>query len=177
MPFDDPRCIELFRKAGELKCPVVLHLDWPWLPNAEGKREYQPLWYGGTVENLARALEACPETNFIGHAPGFWRDISGDAATDPAAYPRGPVTPGGRVIAMLEKYPNLYADLSAGSGRYALERDPEHAKKFLVQFQDKLLFGRDYYEQDLHKFLSTLKLDEAVAGKIYAGNAMRLVKP
>ncbi|MCC7191164.1 MAG: amidohydrolase family protein [Phycisphaeraceae bacterium] len=176
MPFDDPRCIELFRKAGELHCPVVLHLDWPWCPDAQGNRVYQPIWYGGTVENLARALESCPQTNFIGHAPGFWRDISGDADTDPAMYPRGPIKPGGKVIAMLEKYPNLFADLSAGSGRYALERDPDHAKKFLTRFQDKLVFGRDYYEQDLHKFLLTLNLDETVKRKIYSENAQKLVK-
>ena len=48
LPFDDPRCIELYRKAGELKLPVVLHLDVPWLKK-EGKSVYQPLWYGGTV--------------------------------------------------------------------------------------------------------------------------------
>jgi len=29
--FDDPRCLELFRTAGELGMPVVLHLDVPYL--------------------------------------------------------------------------------------------------------------------------------------------------
>src|SRR4051794_24536281 len=103
IPFDDPRCLELFRKAGELGCPVVLHLDVPYLPHAEsGRPVYQRSWYGGTVENLERALKACPETVFVGHAPGFWREISGDADADPSAYPKGPVTPGGRLEPLFE---------------------------------------------------------------------------
>src|SRR3569833_310887 len=35
IPFADPRCIELFRAAGRLNCPVVLHLDLPFLPDPE----------------------------------------------------------------------------------------------------------------------------------------------
>jgi predicted TIM-barrel fold metal-dependent hydrolase len=173
--FDDPRSLELFHAAGRLKCPVVLHLDLPYLINGEGKYVYQTSWYGGTVANLERALQACPETTFIGHAPGFWREISGDADRDPSNYPRGPITPGGKVITLLEKYDNLYADLSAGSGRYALERDPAHAVKFLTRFQDRLLFARDYYEQDLHRFLQTLNLSETIKAKLYCDNARRLV--
>ncbi|HEX7008944.1 MAG TPA: amidohydrolase family protein, partial [Phycisphaeraceae bacterium] len=174
--FDDPRCINLFRKAGELGCPVVLHLDVPYLPDAQmGQPVYQKGWFGGTVANLERALQACPQTNFIGHAPGFWREISGDADADPNLYPKGPVQPGGRLYALLERYPNLYADLSAGSGLGALKRDPEHAKAFLTRFADRLLFGRDYYGGELAAFLKTLNLSDDVQGKIYRGNALRLV--
>jgi predicted TIM-barrel fold metal-dependent hydrolase len=172
--FDDPRCLELFHAAGEMNLPVVLHLDVPYL-QVDGKRTYQPSWYGGTVANLERALQACPETTFIGHAPGFWREISGDADSDPTSYPRGPVTSGGRLYDLFDRYENLYADLSAGSGRFALERDPEHAVKFINRYSDRLLFARDYYEQDLHNFLQTLDLDEAVTNKIYFENALKLV--
>jgi predicted TIM-barrel fold metal-dependent hydrolase len=174
IPFDDPRCLELFHAAGEMNLPVVLHLDVPYL-QVDGKRTYQPSWYGGTVANLERALQACPETTFIGHAPGFWREISGDADSDPTSYPRGPVTSGGRLYDLFDRYENLYADLSAGSGRFALERDPEHAVKFINRYSDRLLFARDYYEQDLHNFLQTLDLDEAVTNKIYFENALKLV--
>lgn len=174
IPFDDPRCLELFRVAGELHLPVVLHLDVPYL-HIDGKQVYQANWYGGTVANLERALQACPDTIFIGHAPGFWREISGDADADPAGYPQGPVTPGGRLYDLFDRYENLYADLSAGSGRYALERDPANALKFLQRYSDRLLFARDYYEQDLHNFLQTLDLDEATTNKIYFENALKLV--
>ncbi|HVF10352.1 MAG TPA: amidohydrolase family protein [Abditibacteriaceae bacterium] len=177
LPFDDPRCLELFHVAGALQLPVVLHLDVPYLRDAEGKLAYQNQWYGGTVANLERALQACPETTFIGHAPGFWREISADADDDPEPYPRGPVQPTGRLYDLFDRYPNLYADLSAGSGRYALERDPAHALQFLQRYSDRLLFGRDYYGQDLHNFLQTLDLPAAVVEKIYHGNAEKLLNP
>jgi predicted TIM-barrel fold metal-dependent hydrolase len=176
MLFDDPRCLELFRKAGELKCPVVLHLDVPFLRDREtGKMTYQPKWYGGTVANLERALQACPETIFIGHAPGFWREISGDADSDPEIYPKGPVTPGGRVQQLLDRYPNLYADLSAGSARFALERAPGYAREFLTRYADRLLFARDIYGGQLAAFLDTLDLSDAVRQKLERENALRIV--
>ena len=175
--FDDPRSLEIFRCAGRLRMPVVLHLDAPYLKNAAGGRDYQPLWFGGTVANLERALQACPDTIFIGHAPGFWREISGDADDSSEPYPLGPVTPGGRLQPLFERYPNLYADLSAGSGRKALERDRDHATAFLTRYSDRLLFGRDYYEQKLHTFLSTLPLSAATVENIYWRNAERLVAP
>jgi predicted TIM-barrel fold metal-dependent hydrolase len=177
IPLDDPRSIILFRAAGELGLPVVLHLDVPFLPDENGQLQYQPSWYGGTVDNLERALVACPETFFIGHAPGFWREISGDATADGAMYPRGPVKVPGRVQHLLEKYDNLYADLSAGSGRFALERDPDYAKKFLTEFSTKLLFSRDYYGTELHDFLGTLSLPAEVIENIYWQNAETLVPP
>ena len=69
MLLDDPRALELFHKAGELKCPVVLHLDVPYLPDENGKQVYQTYWYGGGAAPLERTLQACPDTVFIGHAP------------------------------------------------------------------------------------------------------------
>lgn len=177
MLIDDPRCLELFRKAGELSCPVVLHLDAPYLLDPQsGNPTYQPRWYGGTIDNLERALQACPETNFIGHAPAFWRHISGDADQDPAPYPAGPVMAGGRIYELFDQYPNLYADLSAGSGLRALKRDREHGRAFIERFADRLLFARDYYGGELLNFLRTLDLPGPVQEKVYHGNAQKLVK-
>lgn len=177
MLIDDPRALEIFHTAGRLRLPVVLHLDVPYLRTAEGRSVYQPRWQGGTVENLERALHACPETVFIGHAPGFWREISGDAAADPETYPRTPVRPGGRLERLLADWPNLYADLSAGSGLSALRRDPAHAAGFLTRFADRLLFGRDYYGGELAEFLKTVPLSADVVEKIHHQNAERLVTP
>ncbi|MCX5661478.1 MAG: amidohydrolase family protein [Planctomycetota bacterium] len=173
--FDDPRSLNLFRAAGRLKCPVVLHLDVPYLPDAKGNMVFQSMWYGGTVANLERALQACPETIFIGHAPGFWREISGDADAQGGSYPTGPVTPGGRLYPLFEKYPNLYADLSAGSALRAISRDPAHGKRFLEKFADRLLFGRDYYGNELATFLKTCDLPADVWAKISHQNALKLV--
>ena len=173
--FDDPRCLNLYRKAGELKCPVVLHLDVPYRQNNSGQMEYDDQWYGGTVDNLERALAACPDTNFIGHAPGFWREISSDAANDPEVYPEGPVEPGGQLYRLFAEYSNLYADLSAGSGLGALRRDQKHARQFVEKHADRLLFGRDYYGGDLQSFLTTLDLPADVSSKLFCDNAKKLV--
>jgi hypothetical protein len=176
LPFDDPRCLEVYRKAGQLGCPVVLHLDVPYLPDREtGRPVYQRSWYGGTVANLERALIACPETIFIGHAPGFWREISGDADTDPNAYPKGPIQDGGRLIPLFEKYSHLFADLSAGSALGALKRDPAHARAFLCRFSQRLLFGRDDYGGDLLEFLQTLELPSDVCNRLFFESARGLV--
>ena len=175
MPLDDPRAIELFRKAGELHCPVVLHMDVPFLADERGRQEYQWRWYGGTVLNLERAMQACPETIFLGHGPSFWRAISGDADSDPAIYPTGPLTPDGELLRLFEEYPNLYADLAAGSGLGAMKRDREHARQFITRYADRLLFGRDQYGSDLDQFLPTLDLPEAALAKVYSENALRLV--
>jgi predicted TIM-barrel fold metal-dependent hydrolase len=176
VPFDDPRCLNLYRKAGELGCPVVLHLDAPYLLNKEtNEMTYQPQWYGGTIDNLERALKACPKTIFLGHAPGFWRYISGDAEGEPTSYPTGPVVAGGRVHQLLDAYPNLMCDLSAGSGRNALSRDPEHAKKFINQYAERLTFARDFYGGELHEFLQTLGLSAGQQELIYQKNAQKLV--
>jgi predicted TIM-barrel fold metal-dependent hydrolase len=176
MDFDDPRCIALFQKAGELKCPVVLHLDAPYLRDRQtGKMVEQEMWFGGTIDRIERALQLCPQTIFIGHAPGFWRYISGDADTEPEAYPKGKITPGGKVIDLLERYPNLYADLSAGSGLTALRRDAKHGREFAIRFADRLLFARDYYGGELLQFLRSLDLPAEVAEKIFFRNAQRLV--
>lgn len=172
MLIDDPRCIELFRRAGELGLPVVLHLDVPWV---EGK--FQQAWHGGTIENLARTLLACPKTNFIGHAPGFWREIAveEDNRTDGSKYPTGKISTPGRLGALFDNHPNLFADLSAQSGLNALRRDPVHARKFIERFSDRLLFGRDYYGGELTGFLATLDLTAKQKEMIYAGNAQRLL--
>ncbi len=175
MLFDDPRCLELFRYAGRRGLPVVLHLDVPYLPPRNGRYVGPANWKGGTVANLERALVACPETVFIGHGPGFWRELSGDADDYPEVYLKPPLKPGGRLPGLLEQYPNLYADLSAGSALRALKSDPTVARELLIRFADRILFGRDYYGRDLLDFLRSLDLPPAVWRQIGRENAERLL--
>jgi predicted TIM-barrel fold metal-dependent hydrolase len=85
------------------------------------------------------------------------------------------VLPGGRVPQMLRQYPNLCADLSAGSGLNALARDPAFGCSFLIEFQDKLLFGRDYFDTRLMDFLKEQQLPREVFDKIACQNAQRLL--
>src|SRR6185295_9112571 len=58
-------------------------------------------------------------------------------------YPKGPVTAGGFTDRYLADYPNMYGDLSAGSGLNALTRDEDFARGFLDRHQDKLIYGSD----------------------------------
>jgi len=136
MHFDDPRCINLFRQAGKFGLPVTFDMN------------DNPIYYGlrddPGLPRLERALRECPDTIFVGHGPTFWAEISGDVPErERRGYPKGPVSPGGAVPRLMARYPNLWADISAGSGHNALTRDLKFGLEFLERFQDKLMFGTD----------------------------------
>lgn len=174
LSFDDPDALRLYEFCGEQKLPITIHLDYP-IDHGKGNYPRPNWWYGGSLDALDRAVQACPQTVFIGHAPGFWGHISGDDRALCEGYPIGPVLPGGRVSQMLRQYPNLCADLSAGSGLNALSRDPAFGRNFLLEFQDKLLFGRDYFDTRLMDFLVQQDLPREVFAKITHQNAQRLL--
>ena len=168
---DDPRALQLFRFCGENALPVVFHVDVPLPDRFAGESR----WYCCHWENLARALELCPETIFCGHGPGFWREISANADSSKEGYPEGAVTPEGKLQQYLDTYPNLYCDLSAGSGFRGLSRTPGYGAEFLLKYQDRCLFGRDYFDARLHKFIKSCNLPAQAVQKIMCGNALRLV--
>ncbi|GIP39343.1 hypothetical protein J31TS4_26230 [Paenibacillus sp. J31TS4] len=173
MMYDNPDAIRLYRFCGEKGLPVLVHLDYPI---DTGQAYPRPnWWYGGGIAPFERAVAACPETIFIGHAPGFWAHLSGDDQYDKVAYPSGPIVPGGKVPEMLRKYPNLYADISAGSGCTALKRDPAFTVDFLTEFQDRILYGRDYFDNIHQELLNSLGLPQDVLDKIYYRNALKLI--
>ena len=76
---------------------------------------------------------------------------------------------------MLDTYPNLWADLSAGSGLGAMQRDEIHARQFIENYQDRLLFGRDAPGDALRTWLLGLNLEPTVLRKLFHENAERLV--
>ena len=173
MMYDNPDALRLFRAAGEMGLPVLLHFDYEY---DTGRRFPRPSWwYGGGIDCLERVLIACPETNFIGHAPGFWAHISRDDKYKTEAYPSGPVIPGGEIERLLEKYPNLYCDISANSGLRALLRDTAYTVSFLTRFRKRVLYGRDYYYNDHQQLLSSLALEKEILEDIYFKNALRLI--
>jgi predicted TIM-barrel fold metal-dependent hydrolase len=174
MMYDDPDALLLFRAAGELKMPVVFHLQYCFRGT---HRDPWGEWYGGTIDAVERALAACPDTVFLGHAPGFWIHISNDELYKTVHYPpeNSPVVSGGRLTELLLKYPNLHCDMSAGSGCYALRRDPGFAKTFLTEFQDRVLYARDYFDNQHQEFINSLGLPEPALEKIYRLNAEKLL--
>jgi predicted TIM-barrel fold metal-dependent hydrolase len=135
--WDDPRYQSLLRACDRLALPFLFHL---------ATREFNT--YGIITEpglaGLERALQRFPRVQFIGHSPGWWSEIAPNPTLpDLEGYPKGPVLPGGRVPQLLRTYPNLWGDLSAGSGYNALARDPGFAYGFIEEFQDRLLMGLD----------------------------------
>ncbi|MDD3925451.1 MAG: amidohydrolase family protein [bacterium] len=175
MTYDNPDALRMFRFCGEKGLPVTVHIDYEF---DNGVKYPRPnYWYGGGIEALERALQACPETIFLGHAPGFWAHISGDDQYDKDPYPGGEIVPGGKIIEMLRLYPNLYCDISAGSGCSALKRDSEFAVGFLLEFQDRVLYARDNFKNAHQEVLNSLNLPPDVIDKIYSGNAVRLINP
>jgi predicted TIM-barrel fold metal-dependent hydrolase len=173
MMYDNPDALRFFRFCAEEKLPVVLHLDYEY---ETGQTYPRPSWwYGGGIEALERVLRACPQTIFIGHAPGFWTHISGAGVDPKDPYPGGPVQPGGQVPRLLRAYPNLFADLSAGSGLNALSRDRVFAQEFVDEFQDRLLYARDNYANVLQEYFAEMAFPAAIMQKILGGNALRLL--
>jgi len=172
MMYDNLDALRMYRYCGEKGLPVVVHIDYEFQSRAGSPRPNY--WYGGGIEAFERAVQACPDTIFLGHAPGFWAHISGDDQFDKASYPKGPVVPGGKLIEMMRRYPNLCCDMSAGSGKNALARDPEFAKEFLLEFKDRVLYGRDYFDSVHQEFLASLDLPADVLEMIYCGNAKRI---
>lgn len=173
MMYDNPDALRLFRFCGRQKVPVTVHIDYEF---DTGRKYPRPnWWYGGGIEAFERAVRACPETVFLGHAPGFWAHISNDGQHDRAVYPTGKVVPGGKLIALLRQYPNVNCDISAGSGHNALSRDPEFAREFLDEFQDRVFYARDYFDNRHQELLNGLGLGRAILDKIYSGNALRLM--
>jgi uncharacterized protein len=128
---DSPEMQRVYDVASELGLPVTIHFaDYP-VDNSfnEGLARFEAM------------LKRYPKVTFIGHADGFWANISADVP--PVSYPTGPVKRGGLTDKLLADYPNLYGDLSANSGRNSLARDPEFSKGFLARHQNKLMFGSD----------------------------------
>ncbi|MBN1444851.1 MAG: amidohydrolase family protein [Candidatus Omnitrophica bacterium] len=134
---DSPLCINLFRQCGRAGLPVLFHL-YSRIGGSYGLVDDRYL------PRLERVLKKCPETIFIGHAMAFWSEISRDVPEKTrAGYPKGMIKSPGRLQKLLKKYPNLYGDLSAGSGYNAITRDKEYGYKFLNEFHKQLLFGTD----------------------------------
>lgn len=174
MMYDNPDALRMFRFCGEAGLPVVVHIDYEF---DTGRTYPRPnWWYGGGIDAFERAVKACPETVFLGHAPGFWAHLSGDDQYDKVPYPSGKIEPDGKVLEMLEKYPNLYCDISAGSGLRAFERDREFAKQFITRYQDRILYGRDDFHNNHQQFLNSLDLPKSVLDKLYYMNANKLLR-
>jgi predicted TIM-barrel fold metal-dependent hydrolase len=140
IPVDDPRLDPIWAKCGELGIPVMIHVSDPpsfFDPTDRYNEMYDvliqhPNWsfYGDEfpskselLEQRNRVIERHPNTIFIGAHMGNSPENLG------------------RVAMWLEKYPNFYVDIDARINE--LGRQPYSARKFMIKYQDRVLFGTD----------------------------------
>jgi predicted TIM-barrel fold metal-dependent hydrolase len=127
---DSPEMQKIYQMAQAYHVPILMH--------------WQVKMYNYGFERFYRMLEKYPRVNFLGHAQTWWANVDKNYKDDPAnLYPKGPITPGGLTDRYLSDYPNMYGDLSAGSGLNALTRDESFTSAFIQRHQDKLIYGSD----------------------------------
>lgn len=201
LPIDTPRLDPLWAKAAELDVPVLIHVGDPvafFEPLDESNERLDelqraPQWsFSGSefprLEVLMRGLEDViarhPATTFIGAHVGCYAEN--------LAY----------VAGMLDRLPNYYVDIGARIAE--LGRQPNTARRFFMQYADRILFGTDappdsksyriYYRfletRDDHFpywqagdqpwqgrwFIHGVGLPEAVLRRVYYQNSQRLLK-
>lgn len=163
MHLDDSRMQPVLKRLGELRMPVNVHV-------AEPKWMYEPMdahndglmnafkWridlsqpdlldHAQLIQTLENAVKNNPGTTFIAcHFANCSYDLSilGD---------------------LLNKYPNLYADISARYGETA--PIPRYMQQFYSQYQDRLLFGTDM-GMDAEMYQLTFRILESADEHFYA---------
>jgi len=192
---DDPQMKPLLEKCAELHLPIIIHIaedEWMYekadanndgLMNA-GKwhvnmNEPGKLGHDELIKSFENAVRDNPKTIFIAcHLLNSCSNLQvlGD---------------------MLDKYPNLYADIAA---RYAeIAPVPRYAAAFITKYQDRLLYGTDndpeekmfkttfriletadehFYETEMFNYhwpLYGLNLPKEVLKKIYMVNAEKIL--
>ena len=168
----DSKYIDLVAKiAEEHRVPVLLHF------------EYKK--YNLGIENFHEVVERHPKVNFIGHAQTWWANIDKNCEQE-KLYPPGKVTPGGISDRLLSDHPNVWGDMSAGSGLNSMMRDEDQARGFLERHQDRLLFGSDCSDRQAGsptclgvKIIAAIRKlapDKKVERKILYENAAKLFK-
>lgn len=196
---NDPRLDPLMSKAGELGLPVMVHAADPvafFDPLDATNERYEELlahpdWhfhgsqfppFRRIIEDLRDLVRRHPKTIFIGaHVGGYAEKLD-------------------YVGGMLRECPNYYVDMS---GRVAeLGRQPYTARRFFLEFADRILFGLDSFPPTadayrvVYRFLETedeyfdytpdglepqgrwkvygLDLPDEVLAKVYYENAGRV---
>ena len=200
IPVDDPRIDPIWAKCGELGIPVLIHTADPvafFSPIDQYNERYEnlfrrPNWSFAdqskypTRDELIRQRNNMfarhPNTIFIGaHVADLAEDL-------------------GQVSMWFEQFPNYYADISARIKE--LGRQPFTARRFLIKYQDRILFGTDWGGEAggvemfrmYYRFLETddeyidtggvqgrwmiygVFLPDEALEKIYNGNAIKLFK-
>jgi predicted TIM-barrel fold metal-dependent hydrolase len=140
MTVDDPKLDPIWETCARYKRPVMIHSADPaafFTPLDRFNERWHelnehPAWlfYGKQfpsrqelLDQFHRVVARHPKTTFIGAH-------FGNNAEDPA-----------EVARRLDQYPNLFIDIDARISE--LGRQPYTARKFLIKYQDRVMFGTD----------------------------------
>jgi predicted TIM-barrel fold metal-dependent hydrolase len=191
---DDPRLDPIWERCAELGLPVLIHSGEPspfWLPKdkhnerwLELKQEpgrYRPADrfppFATILGEQHHLFRKHPKTRFIDAHLGW---LGNDLA---------------RLGQLLDELPNVSTEIGAVLAE--LGRQPRAAQKWLIRYQDRVLFGKDTYNKEeyyayfrvletadeyfdyyrkrhAHWKLYGLELPDAVLRKIYYRNALAL---
>jgi predicted TIM-barrel fold metal-dependent hydrolase len=196
LKLDDPELDPVWETAARLGIPVFIHTADPseffqpidyqnerWLELAlfSNRRYSDRARYPSFEELMAerdRLFKRHPKTTFVtAHLGWHANDLA-------------------RLGRMFDSLPNLYSEV--GAVLYDLGRQPRFAREFLIQYQDRILFGKDSFQpdeypyywrvfetsdeyfdyyRDYHAFwkLYGLGLPDSVLRKLYYENALKIV--
>lgn len=192
---DDPRLDAVWRKAGELKIPVIIHTADPksfWDPMDEKNERWlelathpgrkrgadNPVPWEQLIEEQHRMFKKHPNTTFIAAHFGWYPN---DLA---------------KLSQLMEEIPNMTVEFGAVIAE--LGRQPRAAKQFFEKYQDRILFGKDSwvpeeyatyfrvletedeyfpYHKKYHAFwrMYGLGLSDNILKKVYYKNALRII--
>lgn len=170
LPFLHPLVQNFFKYAETIELPLTFDIS-------DQIGECYGLYDDPGLPQLEKCLIRFPKLKIFGHGPAFWAQIGQlETPADRSSYPRYPVKEEGVVPKLFRRHENMWGDLSAGSGYYALARDPEYAVKFLTEFQDRLCFGTDMCKAGadvpMVKFLVDLKSGGKISTEVFKKVAM-----
>lgn len=163
---------KIYQLAESYNVPVIMH--------------WQFKKYNYSFNRFHKMLKKYPKVNFLGHAQTWWANVDKDHQDQSNLYPKTKVTPGGLTDRLLRDYPNMFADLSAGSGLNFFMRDENHTRLFLERHQDKLIYGSDCSDQagqgpecqgtKTIAAIRRLSPNKAIERKLLFGNAKKIFR-
>ncbi len=155
---DDPRIDPVWAKCGELGIPVLIHSADPkpfWQPHDEQNERWlelklrsrrkrsatNPAPWQQIMDEFYTVVKRHPGTNFISaHMNWHANDLA-------------------RLGELLDSMPNMYVEIGAVIAE--LGRQPRMANRFFEKYQDRVLFGKDYWQPDqYHTYFRVLETDD-----------------
>lgn len=192
---DDPRLDPVWKKAGELKIPVLIHTADPkpfWEPMDENNERWLEL---ATHPNRKRSdTNPAPWDTLMAEQHRLFKKHSKTTfiAAHFGWYPNDLAKLG----QLLDEMPNVVVEFGAVIAE--LGRQPRTAKQFFTKYQDRILFGKDSwapeeyatyfrvletedeyfpYHKKYHAFWAMygMGLPDAILKKVYYKNALRII--